>query len=155
MKILCRTFFSNIFTGYTTAQGELRKAFYRFFETALTDVPENTLDEVFDRCIVGWTQCTMFIPSFRVRAFSLSPITQPVTSIVRTRMDETGDEWRLTAKAKGFHNEVVSTLGHFLNLCSLHVTSRLRKETKERAQVQGAGGKRSSQTEKFVFNHKL
>lgn len=57
----------------------------------------------------------MFIHAFAARATSSSRLRWSVASFELTSMDKSAGEWRLKAKAKGFHNKVTLTTGLFLH----------------------------------------
>lgn len=77
--------------------GRLKKAFYQFIETVLSDMAEKgLLGEVFDRNIERRTQSTMFLDSFAART------TRPVVDFVHKRMKKIADSSRSTAKAENF-----------------------------------------------------
>lgn len=64
----------------------------------------------------------MFMDAFSALALSSSQFMHPVVSFVRTLIDETANEWRLTAKAEGFTQQKGPKLGLLFHLRPLRVT---------------------------------
>lgn len=84
-----------LFTCYTEAEEQWKKALYILNETILTNMTENrTFDAILDCCIEQPTQVTIFKDAIAACALSSFHFTQPVASFVHTRMDKTAKEWR-------------------------------------------------------------
>lgn len=91
-----------IITGTSKIEAELMNTPYEFIKTGLTDMDKKgAQEEVVDLSIDRCTQSTSFVDAFTSRAPVSSRFTRSVAQFTKTRMDETADEWRLTAKAEG------------------------------------------------------
>lgn len=60
------------------------------------------LDERFDRSIDSWTHSMSFMNASTSRDLVSSRLKRPVVQPIRSRIDETADEWYSRAKAEGF-----------------------------------------------------
>lgn len=63
---------------------------------------KGALGEIFDRNIDRWRQSKSVIEAFTSRTLGSLQFTRQAMQLIKTCMNETADEWRLTARDKGF-----------------------------------------------------
>lgn len=91
-------------TGYAAASNSLKDTAYKFIENIISEMTlKGTFDDLFLRNLERWSQTSTFMNGFTQRVLNSRSFTSPLATFIKERMDDTVDEWRMTAKEEALH----------------------------------------------------